>query len=312
MSEVIHMQMTLPTDVSTVFEALTDRTALEAWFAERASVSLAEKRYDLWGRFTPGMPTEAGGQRVIEHVERDKRLRLRWRFREADTTVEWRLKPSGAETILAVWHRDVPTIPPREPGWYGMTDVWFMFLENLRRYLIAEPIVRCDFTTIRGGDVTHTIEINAPGDRVWDALVKPEHRNRWITSDAASELAVGDNWTEWGEHGSLKVLEIQDGERLTLEWEIAGIPTVVTWSLEESGGRTRLTLAHSGFAPDFRTDGEFLGWLQYLSWIQSLVEQGFEWLPPIKEIAKNVALYYAAEIWARQDELIADEVWEEE
>ena len=50
--------------------------------------------------------------------------------------------------------------------------------------------------------------------------------------------------------------------------------TVVTWTLEELDGKTRLTLVHSGFAPDQPTGGLDAGWLNFMSWIKSLVEYG--------------------------------------
>ena len=82
---------------------------------------------------------------------------------------------------------------------------------------------------------------------------------------------------------------------------------------EESGGKTRLTLAHSGFATDRHSDAEWGGWLNYLGLIRSLVEYGLDWLPPIKEITQQVALYYAAAVWAHQAELLGsgDEEWGE-
>jgi hypothetical protein len=86
---------------------------------------------------------------------------------------------------------------------------------------------------------------------------------------------------------------------------------VVTWTLEESGGKTRLTLAHSGFATDRHSDAEWGGWLNYLGLIRSLVEFGLDWLPPIREITQQIALYYAAVIWAHQDDLLGEGEWGE-
>lgn len=263
------------------------------------------------GRFTPESPNRERGRHPIETVEPRRRLRFRWHLRGTDTTVDFKLTERDGQMVLGLWHHDVPSIPRGQPGWYALDDVWALWLENLRRYLDGRPVIRCDFSTITGSDVSRTIEIDAPPSAVWDALVNPAQRKRWIASEDLDAPSVGGVWIDWAQHGALKVVELIPGKKMTLEWEIGGVPTVVTWTLEQAGGKTRFTLAHSGFAPGYRTDGELLGWLSYLSWLQSLIEYGLDWLPPVKEIARDVTLFYAASIWARQDELLveADEAW---
>ena len=312
MSGALHFQLTLAAPASKVFAALTESAALETWFAEHAAVSLDDERYDFWGRFTPETPSQEEGRRDIQLVELGRRLRYTWPLRGADTTVDFRLTERDGQTIVGLWHRDVPGAKRREAGCYDMGDLWWFWLENLRRYVDGRATARSDFTTIHGGDVTQTVDIDGPPAAVWQALVDPEQRNRWITHDATEGAVVGGTWVDWGKDaGVLRILELVPERKLALGWEIDGEPTVVTWTIEDKGGKTRLTLAHSGFKPDLRTDGEWAGWLSYLNEIQSLVEYGLDWLPPIKEVARNVALYYSASVWARQEELIdeEDEEW---
>ena len=312
MSKVFHLQQTLSASAPAVFHALTDSAAVATWFAEHASVSLRDKRYDFWGRFTPEVPSEAEGRHAIQLVEPNQRLRYTWPLRCVDTTVDLRLTERGGETIVGLWHHNVPSVPKGEPDGYSLDDLWFLWLENLRRYVDGRPPARCDFSTSKLGNLSETVEIDGTAAAVWEALVKPEQRNRWFTHGATEDARVGEVWVDWGTEGALEVLEITPEKKLLFGWEIDGVPTVVTWTLEESGGRTRLTLAHSGFAPDRRSDAEWCGWLNGLSLLKSLVEYGADWVPPLKELTKNVALYYAAVIWARQDELlgVADEAWE--
>jgi uncharacterized protein YndB with AHSA1/START domain len=186
-------------------------------------------------------------------------------------------------------------------------------LENLRRYLDGRPVARADFAADKRGDLSLSVEIEGSREAVWDALTKPEQLNRYFTSNATEEATVGGVWVDWGEGaGALSILEMIPSKTLSLGWEIDGSPTVVTWTLEASAGKTRLTLAHSGFANYRHSDAEWGGWLSYLGLIRSLVEYGLDWLPPVKELTKNIALYYAAVIWAQQENLLgeADEEWE--
>ncbi len=312
MSKVLHIQQTVAAPASSVFRALTDSTALTTWFAEHAAVSLDDNRYDFWGRFTPEAPQRAQGGHDIELVESNRRLRYTWHLRGADTTVELRLAERDGTTIVGLWHYGIPHIAHGEPDCYAMDDLWTLWLENLRRYVEGRPATRCDFSASMTGNLTQTVEIDGPAASVWDALVNPKQLNRWIACNATVEPAVGGLWMDWGKEGALEVLEITPGKKLSLGWQIDGSPTVVTWTIEESGGKTRLTLAHSGFAPDRRSDGEWGGWLNYLTLIKSLVEYGADWLPPVKELTRDIALYYAAVTWAQQEKLLgeADEQWE--
>ena len=230
------------------------------------------------------------------------------------TTVDIRLteQGGGGNTVLGVWHHNIRSIPRPEAGCYSVDDLWFLWLENLRRYIGGRPVARPDFQTDKTGDLSLSVDIDGSTDAVWDALTKPDQLNRYFSSNATVEPTVGGVWIDWGEgEGALRVLDMERGKKLALGWEIEGTPTVVTWTLEESGGKTRLTLAHSGFATDRHSDAEWGGWLNYLGLIRSLVEFGLDWLPPTKEITQQVALYYAAAIWAQQDQLLGEGEWGE-
>jgi uncharacterized protein YndB with AHSA1/START domain len=303
----MHMQQRVAAPSSAVFHALTDEGALTTWFAEHASISRAEHRYDFWGRFTPEAPDRNGGRHEIELWEPDRRLRFQWLLRGAMTTVDVRLTERDGDTIVGVWHHDIPSVPRGEPGCYSMDDVWFLWLENLRRYVEHRPVVRCDFTLMSASAVEHVVNIEGSPADVWTSLLDPTQLNRWIASHAAVDPMVGGEWNMgWGDEGAFRILELEPQRKLALEWEIDGTPTVVTWTLDDVGGKVRLTLSHSGFADGYRCDGEQAGWLNFLIFLGSLVEYGKDWLPPIKELATGVALLYASKIWQQQEELLSD------
>ena len=146
MSKPIHLQLTLHASPSAVFRALTDEKALTTWFAEHAAISLEEKRYDFWGRFTPETPTREQGRHAIDLVEQNRRLRFTWPLRGEDTTVDIRLTERNGKTVLGVWHHNVRGIPSPEAGCYSVDDLWFLWLENLRRYIGGRPVARASCT----------------------------------------------------------------------------------------------------------------------------------------------------------------------
>lgn len=118
----------------------------------------------------------------------------------------------------------------------------------------------------------HTREV------VWKTLTTPELMGRWLMMPAGFEPVKGKRFTfkttpagAWDGTIRLEVLEVVPNERLVYSWqggdagnEGYGSPlkTVVTWTLTQSEGGTRLHLEHAGFGPQnesaFKTMGG--GW----------------------------------------------------
>src|SRR5262249_42401224 len=161
-----------------------------------------------------------------------------------ETSVDIAIHPRGDGQTVIVQHEGVKH--SHDIGFFTQEDFWFLSLENLRRHLDGKPPVRCDFSQPMVGDIHHTLEINAPREAVFDALIKPEQLERWIASHATVEPKPGGVYDlGWGNNTSaLKILEITPNETLRLSWPEGGDETIVTWTLEESGGKTRLTLVH--------------------------------------------------------------------
>lgn len=313
MSGPLHVQIALDHPMASVYRAVTDEAALATWFAEHTEVRLAEKRYDFWGRFTPDCPDRVAGRHPIEEPLATSRIRYEWPLRDTSSSVEMRLLERNERTYLGVWHHDIPESLRGSPDSFAMEDFWFLSLENLRRYLAGRPVIRCDFSAIGAtNQINHTVEIDAPVSAVWDVLITPAQLDRWIASRAHVDLQKGGEWNlGWMEEARLEILSLSPEKALSVRWDIGETPTVLTWTLEGSGGKTRLTLVHSGFAPDARVDGLEAGWLNFMSWLKSAVEFGPDWIPTLKEITIAASAYYAASIWEHQDELISrdDSIW---
>jgi hypothetical protein len=78
--------------------------------------------------------------------------------------------------------------------------------------------------------------------------------------------------------GPINILEIEPGRKLSYSWHYGDDPeTIVTWALEGSEGGTRLTLVHSGFAPDRPTHDYTTGWHKFVNDLKSMIEIGSSW-----------------------------------
>lgn len=303
MTEPLHMQITLSHPPDVIFRALID--TLPDWFAEFAEVSLAEKRYDFWGRYTPGAPDRAAGNHpLLEYVPAAK-LAYGWKVGEVDTRVTYSLHPREGKQVMVV--QQAGETAPNEYGFHASEDFWFLSLENLRRHLDGKPVTRCDFSAPMLGDIQHEIEIDAPREAVFETLIRPEQLNRWIASNAVVEAVPGGLYDlGWPQNsGAMKVLDITPPQKLVVgSPEGSGNAQVVTWTLAESGGKTRLTLVHSGFAPDADTSGLNTGWRNFMGWVRSLVEYGPSWQPPLIRLTADKEGFYAESISKGQQDLV--------
>jgi uncharacterized protein YndB with AHSA1/START domain len=296
MADSIRIQVQIAATPEVVYKALVDAEALKAWFAEYAEVT--QTHYNFWGRFTLDAPNEQQGQHAIIGQEPNKRLSYRWHVMEHDTTVTMDLVARDGQTILMVTHT-------ADDKWKEhLDDFWFLSLENLRRYVEGKRCeMRVDFTESKFGDVRASIEIDGSAADVFATLIKPEQLNRWIASNASVEAKEGGKYDfGWGA-GPMKIVGLEENKRLSIIWEEHG-DTTLTYTLEESGGKTRLTLVHSGFAPDYETDGLKWGWRNFLNWIRSIVEEGIKWQPPIKELSTEQIPFFAEAMARQQHTLI--------
>lgn len=317
----LKMQLKLAAEPSAVYQALTNTQALTTWFAEHAAVDLSAAQYDFWGRYTPETPTQANGKHPIKTYEPDALLSYQWHVQMMDTTVNLRLRPRpaddanrGENTILTLRHESATT-GQHQMGAYAMEDFWFFSLENLRRFLDGKPVdVRIDFSQPMTGDVHHSLEIDAPPEKVFPVLIQPDQVERWIASNATIEPRIGGTYDlGWQGVPAGKILDLQDNRKLSLSWgddKTTTInpdgETVVTWTLEESNGKTRLTIVHSGFKPDADTDGIQAGWRNFMGWIRGIAEYGAAWQPPILAIRPGYEPYYAASIVRGQQALLPE------
>lgn len=281
MARKIYAEIPVRAPAERIFQALLDSDELRAWFVEDADVSVDDDRYAFWGRYQPDAPARnEAGQRILAMVP-DGRLRFDWRVFGIETTVDIQIEERAAATKVTVEHEWLPEeIAP------VIEAFWSLSLENLRGWVERGVVgARCDFTVKPLEEVRLSIDIDAEPDEVFRALVEPEQMNRYMAGDASVDPRVG-GYVDlgWGDHKAMKILDIQPGERLAYTWNYEGdrdaMDTLVTWTLEGSAGRTRLTLVHSGFSAKRGAEDYQIGWLDFLNRIKFMVEVGPTWAKP--------------------------------
>jgi uncharacterized protein YndB with AHSA1/START domain len=275
MSEPMKLRARVSAPVKEVHHALTDAAALRIWLAEHAEVDLP-RRYEFWGRYTP--EGDAPHQRPL-YVD-DHTLRFSWLIGGEDTTVEIRLdEESPTSTIVSLSQTHFP-------GWAeavaetsilgALYTFWALALANLVDHLEGrEPTPKCDFTSPR---MREQILIAARREAVFDSLIDPAKFRRWFGANVDIEPYVGGRFAMGGfdlDPTPAKILELEPGRKMTMAWE-GGL--VASWELEDSDGKTRITLVQSGFDDKQPPYGAWLGWLSGVAELRRFHELS-DWRP---------------------------------
>ena len=273
MNQTLRLQYTVPVAPSAVYQAITNSSDLQKWLTERARVSLSEGVFELWGRYLPGAP-DRPATKLSEAIE-NRLLRFTWTYKTHALPVIFELASSNKGTVLSLTQE----IVERRAGEASFADFWGLSLENLRRLLLSGsgPLF-CDYSTVHRAEAAVTARIDRPAKEVFTGLIDPQQLERYIADKATVEPRTGGKYDfGWEGNGPIKILELEPNQKLKLAYSWRDQDTVVTWTLEDSEGGTRLTLVHAGFAKDRSTDDYTTGWLKFINKLKSMVEIGDSW-----------------------------------
>ena len=140
-------------------------------------------------------------------------------------------------------------------------------------------------------EIVSEIQIAAPMERVFQALVNPSQVVKWWGQKGIyrctkfeSDLRVGGKWRSIGIDGGGnnfeikgEYLQVEPPRRLSSTWVATwtgDVKTTVTWELEPSGNGTLVRIRHSGLAAHPELAQSYRGWPRMLGWLQALVEKG--------------------------------------
>jgi uncharacterized protein YndB with AHSA1/START domain len=284
MTETYTLQVSIGAPPEAVYIALTSPAALRRWLAEQAEVALDDGVFEFWGRYT--LDGERGRQRLLS-FEPGRALRFSWSLEGATTEVAIAVEPAEpAEggAVLTLTHSGVPPRPSGDAYW--VRDLLMLSLANLASYCEGRGVgPMCDVSRSREAEARASVEIDAPPSQVFASLIEPAQLDRWIATGAEVDPRVGGRYSFGWDHGPVKILELEQDRALAYSWRHSWDDgdgpdsTAVRWELEGSQGRTYLTIVHSGFGADRRSDGYQLGWQAFLVSLKRMHEVGPGWQP---------------------------------
>jgi len=285
---------------STVYDALLDEKTLTGWLAENVQVEPRKGgAYRFFGRDVIWCNTEAETEGEILELDRPRSLVVSWRWKGHDTRVAFSVEEveaaeagvehgdgegarrGGPKCRLTVEHRFETFDPgPQGPGPDMAGCHWRIAVGNLTS-LFARGCasLRPDYTApAHDGErrVELEIDIDAPPERVFRALLDPDQVRVWMQTDApeidpdASRYSFGWRRGDEGvEVGPVRLLELVPNRLLVHDWQWLDEPRGrVRWELSPIASGTRLRLLHTASADLTHA----LGWSDALIRIRRLVE----------------------------------------
>ncbi|GIH67513.1 SRPBCC family protein [Microbispora siamensis] len=263
MSEPMIVRVRLAAPLKEVRHALTDPAAMRVWLAEHAEADLPG-RYAFWGRRTP--EGDAPHQRPL-HAD-DHTLRFAWLLDGVETTTEITLEEETPDTTvltLSQSHFDFQDAITGASIRGVLQTFWSLALSNLADHVEGREIgPQPDYTS---ADFRGEMVVDAPVEQVYDSLVDSDKASDWFGYPIGIEPYVGGRFAMGGldaDPHPAKIIDLVPGKTMSADWGPGG---VVTWELEDSGGKTRLTFVQSGFDTG---NPPYAGWTGWLSGLAAL------------------------------------------
>jgi uncharacterized protein YndB with AHSA1/START domain len=278
----LRLRAVVPAPLKVTYEALTDPAALRVWLTEHAEVDLPDK-YEFWGRHTPDGAEPH--QRVL-HVD-ERTIRLAWTVDGVETTTEIELAEDEDGTLVTLSQTDLPSfedVLADKAGARGaLQTFWSLAIANLADYLAGRELTpKCDFTS---SELQASVVIDAAPDKVFDSMIQPEAFRKWFGANVDIEPYVGGRFAMGGfelDPGGAKFVEFEPGRKAALRFADG---ETTSWELEDSDGKTRLTVVHSGFDPANPPYPGWAGWLGGIAGLRRYLE-----LPRKRSIWRQVEM----------------------
>lgn len=146
-------------------------------------------------------------------------------------------------------------------------------------------------TTSDSDSIISEIQVNAPPESVFQALVDPKLVVKWWggagvyrCTEFHSDLRIGGKWKCSGVDGSGRsfevageYLEIDRPQLLVCTWKASwtgDVKTTIRWELEPADNGTLVRIQHSGFTVHPELAQSYRGWPRMLGWLRDFVDNG--------------------------------------
>jgi uncharacterized protein YndB with AHSA1/START domain len=267
---------------ASVFDALLDQEILMSWLAEKVRIEPHKGgTLRFWGRDVIWCVSEDETEGEILELDRPHSLVFSWRWKGHSTRVSFGIEQAGATTRLSVEHHfETFDAGSGGPGPDMAGCHWRIAIQNLVSVLASgHASLRPDYTALaREGNqrVELEIEIDAPPERVFRALLDPAQVSLWMQAEAP-EIDPAANRYSYGWHrgeagvevGPVRILELIPNQLLVHDWKWTDEPDgQVRWELSPTDAGTQLRLIHSESADITHA----LGWSDALISIQRLID----------------------------------------
>ncbi|MEZ5897048.1 MAG: SRPBCC family protein [Parvularculaceae bacterium] len=275
------LPVTFPATPRVAFSALSEAGVLARWFAQNVEIDpRIGGAFRFWGAHTFGAQRAEQATQKILAYDPPRSLSFSWRFLDQDTEVTWSLCADGDNGSRITVRHFFPAAPEGVRVKEMIDDLWRLYTGNLGVYLKGgRDFYLPDFDD-PSPQVVQEIVIDAPPEKVFAALTRPELISKWFPAPApvveprvGGKYGFGFSYKVDGvtvEPPPMTILAFEQNKTLSITWPDwrgdANVPDQsVTWTLEAlGGGRTRLVLVHAGFVRSMDVSDYPFGWGEFM------------------------------------------------